>query len=319
MSKRRRLGPLYTSYPAKNVSEYLGDKLFKLVASIICCIIWTGAYYVLLGVVNFNRKNFLEGAREMTTAELFREPVSLWILGGFFVIIFIWVFRSRIGESTKVKNGVTKLVVIGAATLLLACGCGTTETEAAKNKPKLAFSPRKSYAKLTDYKVEFSLLKHDFKAGEPATLIVGMKNVGSTPIRMEDWRIKNADNIKLFIQNWPPGAEKPVETEWITYKGDRGEVQMPAWVSVNEPIDPENDWRYPQELLPGNMVLIEKPLDFVRMVKVKQGYERRYFVKVETNLQSIEAKSGILGISVRNDVPAPAASPAATPAGARTR
>ncbi len=297
MSKRRRLGPLYTTYPAKNVSEYLGDKVFKLIASIICCILWTGAYYILLAVVNFNRKNFMEGAREMTTAELFREPASLWVLGGFFVIIFIWVFKSRIGEKTKVKTGVTKLLILGTSVLFLASGCAS-DNDIEKNKPKLAFAPKEYYKPAENYKVEFSLLKQDFVAGKPAVLVVGLKNVGTTPIRMDDWRIKNGNNIKLFIQNWPPGVEKPVETQSITVDGKT--FDAPAWVSVNETIDPQNDWRYPQELHPGNKVLIEKPLDFVQLLKVKKGYERRYFVKIKTNLQTINAESDVMGISIRN-------------------
>ncbi len=104
MSLRRQLGPVYTEYPAKQVGDYLGDKLFKLVATIICCALWTGVYYIIIGVVNFNRKNFVENAEEMTTGELFATETSLWVLVACYIVIMIIVFRSRIGEKTVRKR-----------------------------------------------------------------------------------------------------------------------------------------------------------------------------------------------------------------------
>lgn len=95
---RRHLGPGYTDYPAKLIGEYLGDKLFKLVMWIVCCFLWAGAYYILISVVNFNRANFQQGAKEMTNAELFVTPGGLAGFGfGCLIILFI-VLRARRGE-----------------------------------------------------------------------------------------------------------------------------------------------------------------------------------------------------------------------------
>lgn len=103
---RRHLGPGYTDYPAKRIGEYLGDKLFKLVMWIICCLLWSGVYYVMLSVVNFNRANFLENAKEMTSGELFMSPGGLLGFGaGCFILLFV-VLRARRGEKRMIRRGV---------------------------------------------------------------------------------------------------------------------------------------------------------------------------------------------------------------------
>ena len=104
MSKRKSIGPLYTMYPARVVSDWLGDKIFKIVASIVCTLIWWGVYYVLLGVVNFNKNQFMEGATETTVNELFKTEGSMIFLGISSVIVCIFVFRSRIGSSPNKKK-----------------------------------------------------------------------------------------------------------------------------------------------------------------------------------------------------------------------
>ena len=104
MSKRRQLGSVYTSFPAKTVSEWLGLHLFKLFASLIACILWTGVYYVLLGIVNFNKNNFLAGAKTTTVLELFRTEGSKWTLAISMAVLVIYVFKSHIGEKVTHKK-----------------------------------------------------------------------------------------------------------------------------------------------------------------------------------------------------------------------
>jgi len=105
MSKRKSIGPLYTSYPARSISLWMGDIGFKVVASIVCTLLWWGAYYVLLGVVNFNKNEFLEGATETTVAELFQTDASKIVLGITSVIVCVFVFRTRIGDRQTRKKG----------------------------------------------------------------------------------------------------------------------------------------------------------------------------------------------------------------------
>jgi hypothetical protein len=104
MAKRRHLGSIYTIYPAKTVGSWLGDKLFKLIATVIISFVWAGMYYVLIGVVNFLKNNFMAGAQQTTTIELYRTEASLWVLAITTLGITIYVFRSKIGERRKQKD-----------------------------------------------------------------------------------------------------------------------------------------------------------------------------------------------------------------------
>jgi hypothetical protein len=92
-------------YPARIISEWLGDKIFKIIASIVCTLLWSGIYYVLLGVVNFNKNKFMEGATQTTVAELYKTDGSLIFLGISSAIVCIYVFRSsRIGSDPRRKR-----------------------------------------------------------------------------------------------------------------------------------------------------------------------------------------------------------------------
>ena len=95
---RRHLGPGYTEYPAKRIAEFFGDKIFKVVMWIICCILWAGVYYIALAVVNMNRVNFMEGAKEMTNTELFFTTGGLSVYGAGCLILLYVVHVSRRGE-----------------------------------------------------------------------------------------------------------------------------------------------------------------------------------------------------------------------------
>jgi uncharacterized membrane protein YuzA (DUF378 family) len=101
MSKRKSIGPVYASYPAREIGLWVGDKIFKVIASIVCTLLWWGAYWVLLGVVNFNKNNFLPGSKETTVNELFKTDISLIVLGITSAFVCIFVFRSRVGDRKR--------------------------------------------------------------------------------------------------------------------------------------------------------------------------------------------------------------------------
>lgn len=104
MSKRKSIGPPYTSYPARTVSLWFGDKVFKIIAAVACSLIWTGAYYVLLGVVNFNKNTFFEGAEQTSVNQLFSSDASMIVLAITALGAGIYGFRSRIGDSRARKQ-----------------------------------------------------------------------------------------------------------------------------------------------------------------------------------------------------------------------
>ena len=102
-NRRRHLGPGYTDYPAKRIAEFFGDKLFKIVMWIVCCILWSGVYYIAIAVVNMNRTNFVENAKPMTNAELYVTPVSMGVFGAGCLILLYVVHKARRGEK-KVRR-----------------------------------------------------------------------------------------------------------------------------------------------------------------------------------------------------------------------
>jgi tetrahydromethanopterin S-methyltransferase subunit D len=104
MSKRKTIGPVYASYPARDIGLWFGDRAFKIIASIACTIIWCGVYYILLVVINFNKNTFLKGSKDTTVNELFRSDISMMVLGVTSIIISIFVFRTRIGNRQTVKK-----------------------------------------------------------------------------------------------------------------------------------------------------------------------------------------------------------------------
>lgn len=109
MNRRQHLGTVYTSYPAKDLGESLGGGLFKFIMAIISCIIWTGVFYVLAGVVTFVRGNVSgEVAENTSTMTVFSDRIglSIYILGC--IVTAVLVFRSRIGEKSSMYKKDTR-------------------------------------------------------------------------------------------------------------------------------------------------------------------------------------------------------------------
>ncbi|MCP3968286.1 MAG: hypothetical protein GY750_15755 [Lentisphaerae bacterium] len=104
MAKRRHLGSVYTMYPAKSMGIWFGTKLYKLIASLVCCALFGGIYYVFIGIINFNKNNFLYDSPKTTTEQMFKSEISLWFLFLACLIIFIWIFRTKIGERQKAEK-----------------------------------------------------------------------------------------------------------------------------------------------------------------------------------------------------------------------
>ncbi|MDD3116361.1 MAG: hypothetical protein PHO45_03235 [Victivallaceae bacterium] len=111
MSKRRHLGTIYESYPAKDFESLVGVIFFKLVVMIFVCVIWTGIFFVGLSIINFLRVNMLEKENSPLMA-LFESKGGQWSFWTGVVLIIIYILLSRIGsrkksersKSTRVKS-----------------------------------------------------------------------------------------------------------------------------------------------------------------------------------------------------------------------
>ncbi len=164
-------------------------------------------------------------------------------------------------------------------------GCVTEE-----KRQQIAFGerPRESYSPVDGSSLVLELVgDQEFPAGEPATLTFSLRNNGSEKVEIPEWYACETDNIILYCQIWGVGETEPVEERWI-----------PMAHVLHYP-----DTRYPLTLMPGQLVTVSRDLDFVGSMVVASGTERRYFVKAETNLDSLKVESPVAGIRITAGMP----------------
>ncbi len=178
-----------------------------------------------------------------------------------------------------------RLAAAGLAGMLLA-GCVTTTVEGKKG---LGFGEKPAGYKFE--KVRNAMLELTFsgpkilKAGQPGEIIFILKNVGGNNVRLEEWRMNEPDNLRLFCQVWLPGQEKPDPDRWLQLDGP-----------VRQP-----ERRYNLELMPERQVMIHRQLEFLKDLVITSGRERRFFIRAELNLTSVRCSSPVAAISVQSD------------------
>lgn len=163
---------------------------------------------------------------------------------------------------------------------MFSTGWGMFTAHAAKEIPD---GVKIKFPVLKNYKMELSCLskKTTFTAGQPATLVFGMKNTGATPITCYEWHPEEPGNL---IVNYALAEEgkNPSKEDW------KQEIQE------EQPIKR----LIPLQLSPGNTVLINKNLDFVSKMATNISKPVTFYVYVELNLKSMSAKSAVVKISV---------------------
>lgn len=167
----------------------------------------------------------------------------------------------------------SRLIVIALSLLLtVAAGCSAPRPERPVDFPPvdaagLEFGPSGSLM---------------MEAGSPGELTLALRNNGTKTVLIQEWRMNEPDNVRLYCQARPQGVDAPDESMWI---------------ALDDPVrTPE--YRYMLELFPRNQVLVKRTLGFVENLVLRPGTERRYFVKAELNLKSLPLSSGVFEISV---------------------
>ena len=69
------------------------------------------------------------------------------------------------------------------------------------------------------------------------------------------------------------------------------------WLDLSVPVK-KPIWRYPLTIQPGENVFISTPIDFISNMVISPGSERRFFVKADLNLKSVDAAAPVSSISV---------------------
>ena len=170
------------------------------------------------------------------------------------------------------------------ALLALVC-CAGCVTEEPKTLPELqAGTEERSYYKpITNHRLEFRQVGNNvFETGKKAVVTFRLKNQGKKTVRIDEWRMKDDDNVLLYCQPWLPGMKEPDPN---------------AWISLNDNI-PEQSRRNPLTLQVGNMALLNRELPFVEHMYVSAGKERRFFIKGVLNLKSLTLETPVRAIRV---------------------
>ena len=166
--------------------------------------------------------------------------------------------------------------------MLCCAGCVTEDP-----KPLPKFEPgeeeRAYYRPLTGHQLEFRQVGNQvFVAGKKAAVTFRLKNLSKKAVKIEDWRIKDDENVLIFCQPWLPGMKDP---------------DPDAWISLNENI-PLRSRRNPLILRTKNLITLNRDLPFVEHMYVSPGKERRFFIKGVLNLKSITMESPVSAIRI---------------------
>jgi hypothetical protein len=174
------------------------------------------------------------------------------------------------------------LSAFAAATLLAALlpeACGD-DVPVAPSRPAV-------YRPLTQAKVKLECISSHrvFTAGQKATLTFRLKNLGAKPLLIYEWLAEEGDNLTLRYAPTAAGADgEPDDADWITVRPE----------TVHE------SRRMPLELAPGNAVLVNRDLPFVRALAPATLAEPATFLLYgELNLASLPAKSPVIIITVQ--------------------
>jgi hypothetical protein len=167
------------------------------------------------------------------------------------------------------------LLSLGCITIL-SSGCvrELTSKKIATRSPQ-----RKSYPKLHNYKLRLELLtaRRRFYAGEDVKITYRLKNIGKKSLRINEWYMNEADNVRLYYMPYKTKITRFNPKEWILIEP---EYKLP-----------KN--RFELVMYPKNMVLIDKALPFVKAAgednpTIKRG---KYYLVAELTLNSVHARS----------------------------
>lgn len=181
-----------------------------------------------------------------------------------------------------------KIFLLSALVVLLCAGCTAQKAEPPK-KLGFGFPDKKYYPKLKDYSLSLELSpgSRRFQAGMPAELLFVLKNTGKKAVTLHEWYKFDPNNLQVKCQIWLPGTREPDPLMWLDIS-----------IRPKPPI-----WRYPLKLQPGEVHFVSTRLDFPANLVIKQGGERRYFIKGRLNLKSVDVSAPPTWITILPGAP----------------
>ena len=141
------------------------------------------------------------------------------------------------------------------------------------------------FKKINDCKLSLECLSpsRTFYAGQTVTLTFGLKNLDDKKITIFEWKAREADNLVLHYALAAAGQQRAPEKGWETLKAQpEGTVRRTAL-----------------DLAPGNQVLVDVELGFVREMLLADGKPRTYWVYASLDLASVSCECPPFTIIVR--------------------
>ncbi len=174
-----------------------------------------------------------------------------------------------------------------AIILLCSTGCAAAQSRSGK---KIGFGlpdGLKEYKKITATDLYLNLVsKPQLVAGGSGELVFALRNAGAKRVNIPEWLRNEPENVKLFVQPFLPGMKSPDPENWI-------EVVDP----VQQPVI-----HSPLILMPDNQVMVSKKLEFVSKMRVAPGMERRFFLKAQINLKSLDTESETVVLRIISNI-----------------
>ena len=169
------------------------------------------------------------------------------------------------------------LGLLAGGMILLTTSCVTETPNYMERKKVHEYSGRK-FPALKGYRVQLENVTRQrvFKPGNETIFTYRFTNIGSKPIRIDEWFMNDPDNVKLYYRKWEKGLRKFILNEWACIEPD-----------MKKPVR-----RFELVLNPGNSVLIRKHIRFIE--KLPPGEKPlidKYFIRAALNLNSIKAWS----------------------------
>ena len=145
----------------------------------------------------------------------------------------------------------------------------------------------KEYKKITAADLYLNLVsKPLLSAGGSGELVFALRNAGTKRVNIPEWLRNEPENVKLFVQPFLPGMNEPAPDSWIELVDP---VQQPV---IHSPLI----------LMPDNQVMVSKKLEFVSKMRIAPGMERRFFLKAQINLKSLDTESETVVLRIQSNI-----------------
>lgn len=173
--------------------------------------------------------------------------------------------------------------------LSVAAALGTSCSDEEEILPhKLETSPRHTFRKIeADLRLEMGHKRLDYvsgKAGQKLSFL--LTNKGLAPVSIDEWYMKDSDNLSLYCAVCKKGESASVkESDWFC-----------AWPLKSTPAQGRN---MPVRINPNSTLILDVPLDFLKDFPMNGHPIVTLAVYAELRLTSVSARSPVYEIDIR--------------------